>query len=106
MSKAGQKFKARIRIDGKLKYLGIFTRARDAAMAYDKAIVKYDQPRTKFNYPEEDPEEKDEEEEQEEREEKKTTVKVVDSDSEPEVDVTVPKVEYPEETKIDPEVEM
>ena len=51
MSKAGQKFKARIRIDGKLKYLGIFTRARDAAMAYDKAIVKYHQPRIEFNFP-------------------------------------------------------
>ena len=27
-------------IDGKQKYLGIFTRARDAAMAYDEAIVE------------------------------------------------------------------
>ena len=25
---------------------------RDAAMAYDEAIVKYHQPRTKFNFPE------------------------------------------------------
>ena len=106
VSKHGQKFRAQISIDGKVKRLGSFIRARDAAMAYDEAIVKYHQPRTKFNFPEGDPEEKEEEEEQEEREEKKTTVKVVDSDSEPEVDVTVPKVEYPEETKIDPEVEM
>ena len=51
VSKQGKKFRARIRIDGKLKYLGVFTRARDAAMAYDKAIVKYHQPRTKFNFP-------------------------------------------------------
>ena len=51
VSKNGKKFVARIRIDGKQKYLGIFTRARDAAMAYDKAIVKYHQPRTKFNFP-------------------------------------------------------
>ena len=51
MSKAGKKFRAQISINGKNKYLGIFTRARDAAMAYDKAIVKYHQPRTKFNFP-------------------------------------------------------
>ena len=51
VSKAGKKFVANIRINGKLKYLGRFTRARDAAMAYDKAIVKYHQPRTKFNFP-------------------------------------------------------
>ena len=49
--KAGKKFVAQISINGKLKYLGIFTRARDAAMVYDKAIVKYHQPRTKFNFP-------------------------------------------------------
>jgi hypothetical protein len=54
VSKHKKKFVAAIRIDGKhkLKYLGIFTRARDAAMAYDEAIVKYHQPRTKFNFPE------------------------------------------------------
>jgi len=52
VSKAGKKFRAMIRIDGKIKYLGTFTRARDAAMAYDEAIVKYHQPRIKFNFPE------------------------------------------------------
>ena len=51
VSKNGKKFVAMISIDGKNKYLGIFTRARDAAMAYDKAILKYHQPRTKFNFP-------------------------------------------------------
>ena len=51
MSKAGKKFVAKISIDGKQKSLGTFTR-RDAAMAYDEAIVKYHQPRTKFNFPE------------------------------------------------------
>jgi hypothetical protein len=49
--KARKKFVARISINGKRKHLGIFTRARDAAMVYDKAIVKYHQPRTKFNFP-------------------------------------------------------
>ena len=52
MSKKGEKFRASISIDGKRKHLGYFTRARDAAMAYDEAIVKYHQPRTKFNFPE------------------------------------------------------
>ena len=51
VSKKGKKFVAQITINGKQKYLGTFTRARDAAMAYDKAIVKYHQPRIKFNFP-------------------------------------------------------
>ena len=51
VSKNGKNFRAQITINGKQKYLGTFTRARDAAMAYDKAIVKYHQPRTKFNFP-------------------------------------------------------
>jgi len=52
VSKDGKKFMARIKINGKSKYLGTFTSARNAAMAYDEAIVKYHQPRTKFNFPE------------------------------------------------------
>ena len=39
VSKEGKKFKAVIYFDGKQKHLGCFTRARDAAMAYDMAIV-------------------------------------------------------------------
>ena len=38
--KAGKRFKAQIRVGGEKKHLGIFTRARDAAMAYDEAIVE------------------------------------------------------------------
>ena len=38
--KKGKKFQAEISIGGKSKYLGTFTRARDAAMAYDEAIVE------------------------------------------------------------------
>ena len=52
VSKNRNKFQARISINGKDKHLGYFTKARDAAMAYDEAIVKYHQPRTKFNFPE------------------------------------------------------
>ena len=41
VSKAGKEFVARTRIKvEKTKYLGTFTRARDAAMAYDEAIVE------------------------------------------------------------------
>ena len=40
VSQAGNKFRAQIQIDGKNKHLGIFTRARDAAMAYDEAVVE------------------------------------------------------------------
>ena len=59
VSKAGKKFVANISINGKSKYLGIFTRARDAAMAYDKAIGENNLPLTKLNFPNgqsEDPE--------------------------------------------------
>ena len=52
VSKSGKKFRACISVDGKTKHLGYFTSARNAAMAYDEAIVKYHQPRTKFNFPE------------------------------------------------------
>ena len=40
VSEAGKKFQACISINGKNKNLGTFTRARDAAMAYDEAIVE------------------------------------------------------------------
>lgn len=46
-----------------------------------------------------DNEDLEEKEEEEGQEEQKTTAKVVDSDSKPEVDVTVPKIEYPEKIK-------
>ena len=40
MSKIGKKFRASVFLAGKIKHLGSFTRARDAAMAYDMAIVE------------------------------------------------------------------
>ena len=47
----GGKFQAQIGIDGELKYLGNFTKPRDAAMAYDKAIVANQLPYKKLNFP-------------------------------------------------------
>ena len=40
VSKQGKKFRATISVDGEQKHIGLFTRARDAAMAYDEAIVE------------------------------------------------------------------
>ena len=37
--------------NGKNKYLGTFTKARDAAMAYDDANVKNDIPEKNLNFP-------------------------------------------------------
>ena len=49
--KVGKKFKAFIQIDGENTYLGTFTKARDAAMAYDEAIVANQLPYKKLNFP-------------------------------------------------------
>ena len=51
VSKKGKKFYASIGIDGKSNNLGTFTKARDAAMAYDEAIVANQLPYKKLNFP-------------------------------------------------------
>ena len=51
VSKKGKKFQATIGIDGKNKHLGTFTKPRDAAMAYDEAIVANQLPYKKLNFP-------------------------------------------------------
>ena len=51
VSKYGEKFVAQIQIDGEKKNLGYFTKARDAAMAYDEAIVANQLPYKKLNFP-------------------------------------------------------
>ena len=51
MFKAGETFRASIYFDGKPKRLGTFTKARDAAMAYDEAIVTNHLPWKKLNFP-------------------------------------------------------
>jgi len=47
----GKKFIAQISIDGEKKHLGTFTKPRDAAMAYDEAIVANHLPWKKLNFP-------------------------------------------------------
>ena len=49
--KKGKKFVAQCRIDGKNTNLGLFTRARDAAMVYNEAIVENHLPWKKLNFP-------------------------------------------------------
>ena len=51
VSKKRKKFKASISIDGKNTKLGTFTKPRDAAMAYDEAIVANQLPYKKLNFP-------------------------------------------------------
>ena len=51
VSKYKKKFQAQITIDGEKKYLGNFTKPRDAAMAYDEAIVANQLPWKKLNFP-------------------------------------------------------
>ena len=51
VSKKRKKFVAKISIDGKYTYLGTFTKPRDAAMAYDEAIVANQLPYKKLNFP-------------------------------------------------------
>ena len=51
VSKRGKKFVTQIRINGEKEYLGTFTKARAAAMAYDDANVENDRSEKYLNFP-------------------------------------------------------
>jgi hypothetical protein len=56
VSKIGKKFRASVSLAGKIKHFGIFTKARDAAMAYDTVIVELsgksiDEVKSLLNFP-------------------------------------------------------
>jgi hypothetical protein len=51
VSKNGKKFKAQFRIGGKQAYIGIYDTPKEAAIAYDRAILKANQATTLLNFP-------------------------------------------------------
>ena len=51
VSKRGKRFKAQIEFDGKKKYLGTFETAKEAALAFDRAVTQHKLSSSKLNYP-------------------------------------------------------
>jgi len=51
VSKRGTRFHARINIDGRQKYLGTYDTPKEAALAYDRAVVQHKLSSSKLNYP-------------------------------------------------------
>ena len=49
--KSGKKFYARIKVDGKLTHIGTYDTAKEAAIAYDHAVLKANQSTTLLNFP-------------------------------------------------------
>ena len=48
---SGKRYCARIRIDGKKKYIGMYDTAKQAAKAYDAAAIELGRPLSKLNFP-------------------------------------------------------
>jgi hypothetical protein len=51
VDKRGERYRAMISVDGKKTSLGTHNTAKKAARAYDQAILKYNQPKNKLNFP-------------------------------------------------------
>ena len=51
VSKRGKNYHAQIRIGGKVTPLGTYDTAKEAAIAYDRAVLKANQPTTLLNFP-------------------------------------------------------
>ena len=51
VSKSGNRFRADITINRKNKYLGTYATPKEAALAYDRAVVQHRLPSSKFNFP-------------------------------------------------------
>ena len=51
VSKVKKRFQASIKVNRKQKYLGRFDTPKEAALAYDRAVVKYKHARVKMNFP-------------------------------------------------------
>ena len=49
--KNGKRFRARTRIAGKQIYTGTYDTAKEAAIAYDRVVLKYNQPKSLLNFP-------------------------------------------------------
>ena len=68
VSKQKNRFTAQIRIGGRQHHIGMFSTAKEAAIAWDLAAIQAKRPRSDLNFEEEDEEEEEEEDEEEEEE--------------------------------------
>ena len=54
VAKSGKRYMARIRIDQKQRSLGTYDTPKEAALAYDRAVIQHKRPSSKLNFPHDD----------------------------------------------------